>query len=509
MINVNIFAKKWHIVLLLSFFLFLSCSKEVFVEQAADLSENSCRIYINSNPAGAKIYIGNKNTGYVTPDTIRWLEEKDYLITLKRDYFWDTSFTISAGKWAVSDTNINYYENERMLGRLYCYSSPTGAKIYVNDELIEEITPVTLTRLIPGVYKIKYEYPEYRTDSTEAKVKSNKLTIASIKLDDTLDVITYTKANSGIPSDIITGIAEDKEGNIWMGTGSAGLLKYDGKKFYNYTKSNSSFVKSDYVKCIESDSENNIYVGFASAISRYDGKNWDSFESKAVMMIQIMNDDKMIATTNDGGLIKYSGGIWEVFTKANGGLPDDDIIAACIDQEGKIWGTIRTGGITVYSGNKWAVQDSAGYNFPASLCCGINMSKSGDIIGIFYNPPADGRISYAKHYIALFTGGKWEVIYTINYSWLQDKEMYFDESDKLWFTYGNIYSNIGRISLKTYSYESFDNILKSGIRKFQTWGASDLYNYFQGRNIFIDSKQNLWFYGDKGAINIKSGSWNN
>ena len=52
-------------------------------------------LYVTSNPAGAEIWVEGTNTGKVTPDTIKNLDEAVYTVTLKLSDYNDTTFSIS------------------------------------------------------------------------------------------------------------------------------------------------------------------------------------------------------------------------------------------------------------------------------------------------------------------------------------------------------------------------------------------------------------------------------
>jgi len=485
------------------------CGKEVFVEADGTGSGNSAGFIIDSNPQGFKIYIEGKYTGYTTPDTITGLQPGIHTISLKKDLYWDSTFTVNILKDSLVLDYIDFYKSNLMLGNIDCKSVPSGASIYLNDVNTGRTTPATLTKLFPNTYNVRFEYPEYRGDSLSITVSSGKTITASVTLDDTLDIVLFDKENAGLVTDYITGIGEDKNGKIWFGTGSCGLYKYDGKKISRFTEENSSFVKSNFVKSLHSDSEGNLYVGFSNAITRYDGSAWDAIGTKAIMTIQIMENNTMLAATDNGGIIKFSGGNWENITQANSGMPSDNIISACYDSEGKLWCGLRFGGVAVFDGKEWIRQDSAKYLLPASICAGINLTKDGQIVGIFYNPPAY-FYSFTIHKIAIFKNGLWNVIRTISSAWIEDKEMYIDDSNRLWYTYESSYSTMGRLSVPGGSSEILYYIVKNqDIRKFSSWASSTIIDYFKGRKVFVDSKNNLWIYGEWGAFKIKNGRWNN
>jgi len=52
-------------------------------------------LYVTSTPSGAQIWVGGTNTGKVTPDTVKSLDEGVYSVTLKLTDYNDTTFSIS------------------------------------------------------------------------------------------------------------------------------------------------------------------------------------------------------------------------------------------------------------------------------------------------------------------------------------------------------------------------------------------------------------------------------
>jgi ligand-binding sensor domain-containing protein len=74
--------------------------------------------------------------------------------------------------------------------------------------------------------------------------------------------IVYDKQNSGLPSDYISYINTDNEGNVWIGTGihlynAGGLVKFDGNNWTIYNKDNSG-LPSNIVSAIGFDSRGNV-----------------------------------------------------------------------------------------------------------------------------------------------------------------------------------------------------------------------------------------------------------
>ena len=60
----------------------------------------------------------------------------------------------------------NYYSDPHNYGAISFKSTPDSAAIYLNDSLLDAITPYTKNLLFPDRYKVKFTYPEHRAEST-------------------------------------------------------------------------------------------------------------------------------------------------------------------------------------------------------------------------------------------------------------------------------------------------------------------------------------------------------
>jgi hypothetical protein len=84
--------KKLILLLIIPFFglLITSCGDDDPITQALEGN-----LYITSLPAGAEIWIDGVNTSQTTPDTVKDIEEGVRNVTLKRDEYKDTTFSVS------------------------------------------------------------------------------------------------------------------------------------------------------------------------------------------------------------------------------------------------------------------------------------------------------------------------------------------------------------------------------------------------------------------------------
>lgn len=69
-------------------------------------------------------------------------------------------------------------------------------------------------------------------------------------------------------------IAEDKRGNIWFGDRDAGVWKFDGQKFDNYTQENG--LVNDFVLSIYEDRNEELWFGMADgSVYKFNGQAFE------------------------------------------------------------------------------------------------------------------------------------------------------------------------------------------------------------------------------------------
>lgn len=158
--------------LIISLFLISSCDQEVSVTPE-DQPLKITKIFIQTNPEGAQIFLDGRNSNYTTPDSVPFFENKNYTVLLKKEYFRDTILIANPFKLIEKSIIVNYLDNSTMYGRIRCYTNPQGAKVYLEDSLTSIITPDTLRQIIPGIRKIKFKKDGYLLDSVFVEVYSN------------------------------------------------------------------------------------------------------------------------------------------------------------------------------------------------------------------------------------------------------------------------------------------------------------------------------------------------
>ena len=79
----------------------------------------------------------------------------------------------------------------------------------------------------------------------------------------------------GLPQSQVYGIAEDHNGNIWLGTRGGGIAKFDGVNFEVFTTQDG--LLSNFVSSVFHDSRDNIWIGTSTGVSLYNGIQFRNF----------------------------------------------------------------------------------------------------------------------------------------------------------------------------------------------------------------------------------------
>jgi ligand-binding sensor domain-containing protein len=197
---------------------------------------------------------------------------------------------------------------------------------------------------------------------------------------------SFDTTNSALEDNYITGIAEDRDGNLWIATDSHYIFKYDGTVFTkiyvscrwegmnevnsimvdkdnniwcatemgahrfdgmaweSFTKPEVSIV-NNIVKTMIQDQQGVFWFGTQGGVSRFDGKTWTSAPALPSILINaIFEDDRghLWFGTSEGVYEYFNDSIITIFNATNG-LLDNDVTAINQDQEFKYWFATRDG----------------------------------------------------------------------------------------------------------------------------------------------------------------------
>lgn len=146
----------------------------------------------------------------------------------------------------------------------------------------------------------------------------------------------------GLAGDVVFAISDDKDGNMWFGT-KEGASKYDpvAKTFRNYNIADG--LGGNNVYRIFKDSRGNLWFGaLGGNLSMYDGTTFKSYDEEDGMnhrFILCINEDKqhnLWFGAYGGGLYKYDGKVFTNYTVKEGLTTDSPYSIIC-DNNNYIW----------------------------------------------------------------------------------------------------------------------------------------------------------------------------
>jgi ligand-binding sensor domain-containing protein len=194
------------------------------------------------------------------------------------------------------------------------------------------------------------------------------------------NIVRFDPADLNIsPASTITGLLEDRDGNIWIGTSRQELIIYDGKTFSTcFLPPDSGAVPGGNANVIfyRDRYHDNIVIGSYSGLYLYEGTFDNSSAEKKFIHYTTasgLSSNNIVALTGDA-----EGKIW-IGTRADGvnvldlqknsgervthynnksGLPDNHIFSMVTDLKGRIW-TGTEAGLAMFHRNGFTVFSTA------------------------------------------------------------------------------------------------------------------------------------------------------
>ena len=274
---------------------------------------------------------------------------------------------------------------------------------------------------------------------------------------------TYTAENSALPPGLVLDIAPDGRGNKWFGVGATytegtwigggvGVLSADNTTWHAYTGEDG--LGSNLVTSIAIDAEGNVWVGTDGrgvSVLWADTGRWEVFTmtdglaSDSVWAILIDSEGNKWFGTGylgepGGGVSKLSadGATWESYTTPEfyglgEGLAANWVLAIASDAEGNKWFGTHNGGVSVLSadGKHWTTYNSENSGLAQPVVEAIAIDQQDNkwfaTVGFNNGDPIPGGIS------VLWADGTWSPLTTADglaSDWV--KEIAIDGEGNVW-----------------------------------------------------------------------------
>jgi ligand-binding sensor domain-containing protein len=406
---------KYHfsiIIVLLSFLLALiSCDKEVFTGEPETIESRTSSIYVTSEPEGSSIYLDNRITGFVTPDTLHYVTPGEHGIILKRNLYVDTMLVVNVEAENMLSLFVNMNSNNLNFGSIIVNSAPTGASIYLNDMNTDLVTPDTLKDLIPGVYKILCAKENHRSDSTNLLLSAQEKASVFLTLRDTTEWVDYTMNSAGLPTNAFTDIVVYRN-SIWFATKDKGLLQFNGTDWFNYPLDEYNLLSTSINK-LYPDKNGNLWLCINGYLIRFNNGYKEFITHKIIgqdFKDMVIDSQGVFWLATRTGVVKYDGNFWEYIDSNGNNLDLTYANVLCFDSNEQLYiGTARhtntsghlNGGTFVkYSNNHFDIihAASSNYYYGARTYTSITPDESGTIWVSYLEGVwgADSRFSFVN-----------------------------------------------------------------------------------------------------------------
>ena len=192
------------------------------------------------------------------------------------------------------------------------------------------------------------------------------------------DLTNYT-TEEGLSHNTLRAMMEDSQGNLWFATDGGGLCRYDGAQFVHFTKEEG--LSNNVVYSLLEDNRGMIWIGTRNGLNRFDGRSFTHFTSNEGLsgnIIGVMHEDRQgliwigcfgSGVTQLNPMAANGRGRFIHFT-TNEGLGDNWVRDIYEDKDGILW--FATGrGISFFDGVRFTQiteDDGLSHNEVWSIC---------------------------------------------------------------------------------------------------------------------------------------------
>jgi ligand-binding sensor domain-containing protein len=358
------------------------------------------KIICATNPQGAKILLNDVPTNLVTPATLTNIYPGIIEVKFLKNQYRDDSLIlkIKGGQYTeiyrtLEDTSrtVSYRTNNSNI------SSNMLRKVVVDNNNNKWIGSMDRGLIkFDGKKWTSYENAGVIVGTNVQDLlvdKKGHLWVGTIRGLTVFDGISWQSYTDKLPSEVVTALEEDVNGNIWIAT-FGGLVKYDNNSFRVYTSQNTGFPLEN-LSSLSSSKTGELWVGSnTSGILRFNGSIWNKYIASEMDLEtrNVSNIIKDLVVDNNGnvwsyhssdpslqvvsGLLRFDGSNWKevklpilFHLELNSFYPDN---------ENNVWMSVE-GGLLKYSYSKpLKVFDPYSNGFFSNQCTSFIIDQNGD-----------------------------------------------------------------------------------------------------------------------------------
>lgn len=177
----------------------------------------------------------------------------------------------------------------------------------------------------------------------------------------------------GLPDEIVLTVAEDRGGDVWMGTNTRGLVRLRDGRVRSYSKADG--LLHDSVRSVYPDRRGNLWIGTMAGLNRFTAGRFRSFtardglSSEKIMALYEDGDGVLWIGTAGGGLNRLADGRLTALT-TNDGLADNRVLAITDRRAGGLWLATDGSGLSLYHEGRftnYTTRDGLGHDHLEAL----------------------------------------------------------------------------------------------------------------------------------------------
>jgi signal transduction histidine kinase/ligand-binding sensor domain-containing protein len=216
----------------------------------------------------------------------------------------------------------------------------------------------------------------------------------------------FTKAD-GLSNDYVFSVTETNDGSIWAGTANGLNQLLPSGRVVQYHEADG--LPSRSVRALHCDRSGTLWIGTDSGAVRLEGKKFirvmpaPRWDTTFVQAFAEGNDGTLWIGTDGRGLARYSGGVFQTWSDAEG-IPDSHILALHVDHDGTVWIGTDSAGLIRFRAGKFT-QFTTDSGLPSDKVLQLLEDDFGRLWfgggrGIWYakrselNDYADGKLSH-------------------------------------------------------------------------------------------------------------------
>ena len=170
----------------------------------------------------------------------------------------------------------------------------------------------------------------------------------------------------GLAQSQVTSIFQDSDRNMWFGTNSGGVSKFNGSKFYNYNTNNG--LLSNFVFSVSENKSKEIIFGTDKGVSVLKGNkftNYNQLDNKLLPQIfSTLNENNRIWIGTEKGVYQFENNKIKKFV-GNELLNNSTVLSMVIDNTNRIWFATTQNGVICFNASS---KQFTSYNKTTKLC---------------------------------------------------------------------------------------------------------------------------------------------